>query len=65
VLEKTPANPFGTGPKAARASNKQVMYQVTVVDAVGNERRALIKIGSQAQGVLSNDLVVEWEHGSD
>jgi hypothetical protein len=61
VVAKELANPIGTGPKAARASNKQVMYRVTVSDASGVQRRALLKIGSESMGVLSNELVVEWE----
>jgi hypothetical protein len=63
ILEKEPANPFGTGPKAARGSNKQVMYRVTLSNEAGARRRALIKIGSTRLGVLENALVVEWDDG--
>jgi hypothetical protein len=61
LLDKVLANPIGTGPKAARASNKQILYRVTVSDAT-TIRRALIKIGSPTLGILSDDFVVEWEH---
>jgi hypothetical protein len=39
------------------------MYRVTVSDADGVRRRALVKIGSEAAGVLADRLVVEWEPG--
>jgi hypothetical protein len=37
IFEK-PANPFGTGPKAARGSNKQVMYTVMLSNEAGARR---------------------------
>jgi hypothetical protein len=37
------------------------MYRVTVLDVNGQRRRALVKIGSEAMGVLAEELVVEWE----
>jgi hypothetical protein len=62
LIQKEPGNPFGTGPKAARAHNKQIMYRVIVSDTNGVRRRALVKIGSEAAGVLADRLVVEWEN---
>ncbi|MDB4989511.1 MAG: hypothetical protein JWN04_4689 [Myxococcaceae bacterium] len=63
VLEKESANPYNTGPKPAHASNRQVMYRVTVEDAQGVKRRALVKIGSVTIGTLADDFSVEWEDG--
>lgn len=62
IVAKEPANPLGTGPKAMRAANKQVMYRVVVQDTQGHERRALVKVGSESTGVLSENLVVVWDH---
>jgi hypothetical protein len=62
LIQKEPGNPFGTGPKAARAHNKQIMYRVIVSGANGVRRRALVKIGSEAAGVLADRRVVEWEN---
>jgi hypothetical protein len=60
VVEKHGANPLGTGP-LARSGNKQVMYRVTVEDASGARRCALVTIGGRMTGVLSDELSVEWE----
>lgn len=60
VVEKEGANPFGTGPMA-RSGNKQVMYRVTVEDANGVRKRALVTIGGRMVGVLSDELSVQWE----
>ena len=62
LLDKRAANPLGTGPEVRSASNKQIIYQVTISDQHGVRRSALIKIGSPALGVLSDELVVEWEN---
>ncbi|MDB4975560.1 MAG: hypothetical protein JWN48_3901 [Myxococcaceae bacterium] len=64
VLDKEPANAMGTGPMS-RSGNKQVMYRVTVLDAAGVRRRALVKIGSVSMGVLGDDLSVQWEEGAE
>ncbi|MDB4989512.1 MAG: hypothetical protein JWN04_4690 [Myxococcaceae bacterium] len=63
VLDKESANPYNTGPKPAHASNRQIMYRVTVEDAQGIKRRALIKIGSVTVGGLSDAFTAEWEEG--
>lgn len=63
VLDKERANTMGTGPMT-RSGNKQVMYRVTLSDANGAKRRALLKIGSKTMGVTSDELVVEWEDGA-
>jgi hypothetical protein len=60
VVDKEGANPLGTGP-LARSGNKQVMYRVTVEDAEGVRKRALITIGGRTMGVLSDELSVTWE----
>jgi hypothetical protein len=64
LLDKRDASPLGTGPKARSASNKQVVYQVTISDENGIRRSALIKIGSPTLGMLSDDLIVEWQNGN-
>ena len=62
VLDKQNANPAGTGPMSARGTNNtQVIYRVLVEDPKGTRRRALIKVGSESQGVLSDDFSVTWE----
>lgn len=62
ILDKQNANPAGTGPMAARGTtNTRVMYRVLVEDSQGARRRALIKVGSESRGVLSDDFAVAWE----
>jgi hypothetical protein len=61
LVDKQSANPAGTGPMYSRGHNTQVMYRVVVEDAQGTRRRALITIGSQSRGVLSDDFNVVWE----
>lgn len=63
LLDKESANPFDTGPMT-RSGNKQVMYRVTIADQNGVRRRALVKLGSPTTGMLSDDLIVEWENGT-
>lgn len=60
IVHKQGANPLGTGP-LARSGNKQVMYRVTIEDADGVRKRALISIGGRMTGVLSDDFNVKWE----
>ncbi len=62
ILDKEDANPPGTGPKDRYASNKQVMYRVTVRDGQGRRKRALLKLGDKLVGTMKDDdLSVEWE----
>ena len=60
VVSKEDANPPGTGPKDRYAGNKQIWYRVTLKDKDGKERKALVKLGSEGTGTLSNDVKVEW-----
>lgn len=60
IVAKEGANPLGTGP-LTRSGNKQVMYRVTVEDANGARRRALVTIGGRIAGVLSDEVSVKWE----
>jgi len=61
IIAKERANPLGTGPRAMRAGNKQIIYRITVIDAHGIERRGLVKVGSESSGVLTDTLGVVWD----
>ena len=61
VIEKVEANPPGTGPKDRNASNKQVMYKIKVEDDKGEKKSALVKIGSEKTGTLSEEIEVIWD----
>jgi lipopolysaccharide export LptBFGC system permease protein LptF len=61
VVEKTDANPPGTGPKDRWAANKQIMYRVTVKDPDGKTKTGIVKLGSEGSGTLSNKVTVEWD----
>jgi hypothetical protein len=65
LLAKESANPFGTGPRARYATNKQVMYRVTISDVNGVRRHGVIKIGSPAFGVQDDDVFVEWDQAGE
>jgi hypothetical protein len=65
ILTKESANPLGTGPMARGGSNKQVMCRVTLLDSQGTRRHALVKVGSEASGVLSDNLTVTWEESAN
>lgn len=59
ILKKQRAN-IGDGPTGARQSSKAVKYRVTLADASGQTKRALITLGSRSSGTLSNEVGVEW-----
>jgi hypothetical protein len=64
VAEKRRANPIGTGPMQ-RSGNKQVFYDVVLVDVTGQRKSATVRLGSETIGTLSTDMRVEWKPGSD
>jgi len=64
MIEQHSANPAGTGPMTRSTTTKQVMYRVVVEAPDGARRSALVKIGSPALGVLSEELSVEWQDGA-
>ena len=60
VVSKEDANPPGTGPKDRYAGNKQIWYRVVLKDKNGEEKKAIVKLGSESTGTLSEDVKVEW-----
>lgn len=63
LIEQHRANPPGTGPMARSANNKQVIFRVVVSTPSGERRSAIVRVGSPAAGVLSQNLAVEWQDG--
>jgi hypothetical protein len=61
VLECEPANPPGTGPMHRNATNKQILYRIKAVEESGQVRQGIVRVGSAATGVLSDDVSVEWD----
>jgi hypothetical protein len=61
VLKKEKANPGGTGPGVRYAENTQVIYRIEVLDAAGQIKTALIKIGGETAGTLSDAIEVVWD----
>ena len=64
VAAKRKANPIGTGPMQ-RSGNKQVFYEVVLIDGTGKRRNARMRFGSEIVGTLSNDVRVEWDGTSE
>jgi hypothetical protein len=61
VVESEERTAPGDGPMNRFAKNKQIVYQVKLVDEAGQTRRARVKVGSPETGVLSDHVSVEWE----
>ena len=60
IVSKEDANPPGTGPKDRYAGNRQIWYRVVLKDKNGDEKKAIVKLGSEGTGTLSDDVKVEW-----
>lgn len=61
LVKKEDANPSGTGPGVRYAENTQVIYRIEVKDKDGNNKKGLIKLGSETSGTLSNQIEIVWD----
>lgn len=64
VVEKTRANPYGTGPGNRSASDKRIVYRIRTVDAGNRSRAATATIGAKLTGVLEKQIEVQWDSSS-
>jgi hypothetical protein len=52
---------FRTGPFFLNTTRSQVVYYVTILDALGRERKGWVKVGSWLIGLWSNQAEVKWD----